>query len=94
MNPPIPPSEATDAELWLAGYELRNAHLPTDGTRECPACLTNWECAAYRAGVEMMRAATDGPPSPPDEAPPEARPEARPTAAQRRRRRADGRPAM
>ena len=61
---PIPPSDTGDAELWLAGYELRSAHLPIDGSAECPICHTNWECTAYRNGVEMMRAATDGPPSP------------------------------
>ncbi|SHN44533.1 hypothetical protein [Cryptosporangium aurantiacum] len=62
MSLPHPPTDASDAELWLAGYELRAAHLPLDGSSECPVCHTNWECTAYRTGVEMMRAATDGPP--------------------------------
>ena len=65
VNPPIPPADATDAELWLTGYELRNAHLPLAGTPECPACQTNWECAPYREGLEMMRTATERPPSTP-----------------------------
>ncbi|WP_035858721.1 hypothetical protein [Cryptosporangium arvum] len=64
MSLPLPPSDAGDAELWLAGYELRAAHRPADGSAECPICHTNWECAAYRNGVEMMRSATEGPPSP------------------------------
>ena len=63
MSRPIPPPEAANVELWLAGYELRNAHLPLAGAPECPACRSNWECAPYRAGLEMMRAATDVPPS-------------------------------
>jgi len=64
-NSPTPPFDAGDADLWLTGYELRMAHLPTDGSPECPICHTNWECAAYRNGVEMMRSATDGPPHSP-----------------------------
>ncbi|GAA3394509.1 hypothetical protein [Cryptosporangium minutisporangium] len=67
MSLPHPPADASDADLWLAGYELRSAHLPIDGSPECPICQTNWECAAYRTGVEMMRAATDVPPPPLDE---------------------------
>jgi hypothetical protein len=63
MNRPTPPPEATDAELWLAGYELRTAHLPVADAPECPVCHTNWECGPYREGLEMMRAATEGPPN-------------------------------
>ncbi|TQS42432.1 hypothetical protein [Cryptosporangium phraense] len=58
------PESPTDAELWLAGYELRTAHLPDGDSPECPICHTNWECVPYLTGLEMMRRATDVPPPP------------------------------
>lgn len=55
MNAAVPPREALQPALWMAGYELRCAHRPLRGQRTCPFCPGQlWPCAKYLTGHDLM----------------------------------------
>jgi hypothetical protein len=56
-NPLVPPPQAHDPALWMAGYRQRLAHRPAGGSTVCPACLRPWQCRPYLEAIGAMTAA-------------------------------------